>query len=30
MSWAAIDVKEQKLKLIHDQFQVDEFGYKLR
>ena len=27
---ATIDVKEQKLKLIHDQLQVDEFDYKLR
>lgn len=27
---ATIDVKEQKLKLFHDQFQVDEFDYKLR
>ncbi len=27
---AAIDVKEQKLKLFHDRFQVDEFDYKLR
>jgi len=27
---ATIDVKEQKLKLIHDQLQVDEFEYKLR
>lgn len=27
---ATIDVKEQKLKLIHDQLQVDEFEYKIR
>jgi len=27
---ATIDVKEQKLKLFHDQLQVDEFDYKLR
>jgi len=27
---ATIDVKEQKLKLIHEQLQVDEFDYKLR
>ena len=27
---ATIDVKEQKLKLIHDQLQVDEFDYELR
>jgi hypothetical protein len=27
---ATIDVKEQKLKLIHDRLQVDEFDYKLR
>ncbi len=27
---ATIDVKEQKLKLIHDQLQMDEFDYKLR
>jgi len=27
---ATIDVKEQKLKLTHDQLQVDEFDYKLR
>ena len=27
---ATIDVKEQKLKLIHDQLQVAEFDYKLR
>ena len=27
---ATIDVKEQKLKLFHDQLQVDEFEYKLR
>ena len=27
---ATIDVKEQKLKLFHDQFPVDEFDYKLR
>lgn len=27
---ATIDVKEQKLKLFHDQFQVDEFEYPLR
>lgn len=26
---ATIDVKKQKLKLFHDQFQVDEFDYKL-
>ena len=26
---ATIDVKEQKLKLIHDQLQVDEFDYRL-
>jgi hypothetical protein len=27
---ATIDVKEQKLRLIHDQLQVDEFDYRLR
>jgi len=27
---ATIDVKEQKLKLIHNQLQVDEFDYRLR
>ncbi len=27
---ATIDVKEQKLKLFHEQLQVDEFDYKLR
>ena len=27
---ATIDVEEQKLKLFHDQLQVDEFEYKLR
>ena len=27
---ATIDVKEQKLKLVHEQLQVDEFDYKLR
>ena len=27
---ATIDVKEQKLKLIHEEIQVDEFDYKLR
>ena len=27
---ATIDVKEQRLKLVHDNVQVDEFNYKLR
>ncbi len=27
---ATIDVREQKLKLFHEQFQVDEFEYRLR
>ena len=27
---ATIDVKEQRLKLVHDNVQFDEFDYKLR
>lgn len=27
---ATVDVKEQKLKLVHEQIQVDEFDYKMR
>ncbi len=27
---ATIDVKEQKLKIFLDQFQIEEFDYKLR
>lgn len=27
---ATVDVKEQKLKVFHDNIQVEEFAYKLR